>query len=79
MSEEVPPAAEPAPQNPQNESLSLGGFDLGSILGGGQPAGKKTKKTAQQKTVEKAATVAANTVAREVTKGIMRGLFGQMK
>jgi hypothetical protein len=79
VSEEVPPAAEPAPQNQQEESPSIGGFDLGSILGGGQPAGKKTKKTAQQKAVEKAATTAANTVAREVTKGIMRGLFGQMK
>ncbi|MBR5954853.1 MAG: DUF853 family protein, partial [Methanobrevibacter sp.] len=78
-SEEVPPPAEPDPQNQQNESPSLGGFDLGSILGGGQPAGKRTKKTAQQKAVEKAATTAANTVAREVTKGIMRGLFGQMK
>ncbi|MBR6024196.1 MAG: DUF853 family protein [Methanobrevibacter sp.] len=78
-SEEVPPPAERAPQNQQNESPSLGGFDLGSILGGGQPAGKRTKKTAQQKAVEKAATTAANTVAREVTKGIMRGLFGQMK
>ncbi len=79
VSEEVPPAADSAPQTQENESPSLGGFDLGSILGGGQPAGRRTRKTTQQKTVEKAATVAANTVAREVTKGIMRGLFGQMK
>ena len=79
VSEEAPSEAEPDSQNQQKESPSLGGFDLGSILGGGQPAGKRTKKTSQQKTVEKAATVAANTVAREVTKGIMRGLFGQMR
>jgi hypothetical protein len=79
-----PQAQEEAPQNPPQEQqasepLTIGGFDLGSILGGGQSTGKKTKKTAQQKAVEKAATTAANTVAREVTKGIMRGLFGQMK
>ena len=79
VSEEAPSEAEPDSQNQQKESPSLGGFDLGSILGGGQPAGKRAKKTSQQKTVEKAATVAANTVAREVTKGIMRGLFGQMR
>ena len=79
VSEEALSEAEPDSQNQQNESPSLGGFDLGSILGGGQPAGKRAKKTSQQKTVEKAATVAANTVAREVTKGIMRGLFGQMR
>ena len=79
VSEEAPSEAEPDSQNQQKESPSLGGFDLGSILGGGQPAGKRTKKTSQQKTVEKAATVAANSVAREVTKGIMRGLFGQMR
>ena len=79
VSEESPSEAGPDSQNQQNESPSLGGFDLGSILGGGQPAGKRAKKTSQQKTVEKAATVAANTVAREVTKGIMRGLFGQMR
>lgn len=82
---EAPPVQEEAPQSqPQEqqssgEPLTIGGFDLGNILGGGQPAGKKTKKTAQQKAVEKAATTAANTVAREVTRGIMRGLFGQMK
>ena len=82
---EAPSVQEEAPQNqPQEqqasgEPLTIGGFDLGSILGGGQPAGKKTKKTTQQKAVEKAATTAANTVAREVTRGIMRGLFGQMK
>ena len=79
VSEEALSEAGPDSQNQQNESPSLGGFDLGSILGGGQPAGKRAKKTSQQKTVEKAATVAANTVAREVTKGIMRGLFGQMR
>ncbi|WP_295726863.1 helicase HerA-like domain-containing protein [uncultured Methanobrevibacter sp.] len=79
VSEEAPSEAEPDSQNQQKESPSLGGFDLGSILGGGQPAGKRAKKTSQQKTVEKVATVAANTVAREVTKGIMRGLFGQMR
>ena len=79
VSEEAPSEAEPDSQNQQKESPSLGGFDLGSILGGGQPAGKRAKKTSQQKTVEKAATVAANSVAREVTKGIMRGLFGQMR
>ena len=87
MESEVPPAP-PAPENPPVEEQapqteegapSIGGFDLGSILGGGQPAGKRTKKTAQQKAVERAATTAANTVAREVTRGIMRGLFGQMK
>ena len=79
VSEEALSEAGPDSQNQQNESPSLGGFDLGSILGGGQPAGKRAKKTSQQKTVEKAATVAANSVAREVTKGIMRGLFGQMR
>lgn len=89
MESEVPPvpetppapqeAPEEAPQTQQAEGPSIGGFDLGSILGGGQPAGKRTKKTAQQVAVERAATTAANTVAREVTKGIMRGLFGQMK
>lgn len=73
------PQAPPAQETPQDEGLKIGGFDLGDILGGQQPSGKKTKKTAQQKAVEKAATTAANTVAREVTKGIMRGLFGQMK
>ena len=72
------PQAEQAPET-QQEPLTVGGFDLGSILGAGQPKGKKTKKTAQQKAIEKAATTAANTMAREVTKGIMRGLFGQMK
>ena len=76
---ETPPVQEQAPQTQENEAPSVGGFDLGSILGGGQPAGKRSKKTAQQKTVEKAASTAANVVAREVTKGIMRGLFGQMK
>ena len=83
----TPPNAEEAPDTEsapekKKESFNVGGFDLGSILGGGQSAGKKTrktKKTTQQKAVEKAATTAANTVAREVTKGIMRGLFGQMK
>ncbi len=89
MESEVPPvpetppapqeAPEEVPQTQQAEGPSIGGFDLGSILGGGQPAGKRTKKTAQQVAVERAATTAANTVAREVTKGIMRGLFGQMK
>ena len=89
MESEVPPAPETppapqeapeeAPQTQQAEGPSLGGFDLGSILGGGQPAGRRTKKTAQQVAVERAASTAANTVAREVTKGIMRGLFGQMK
>ena len=76
---EAAPEAAPA-EEPQQDAPSIGGFDLGTILGGGQAAGgKRTKKTAQQKAVEKAATTAANTVAREVTKGIMRGLFGQMK
>ena len=75
----APPEAERVPQDQQEATPSIGGFDLGSILGAGQSSGKRTKKSAQQKTVEKAATVAANTVAREVTKGIMRGLFGQMK
>ena len=76
---EVSPEAAPS-EEPQQDAPSIGGFDLGAILGGGQAAGgKKTKKTAQQKAVEKAAATAANTVAREVTKGIMRGLFGQMK
>ncbi len=89
MESEVPPvpetppapqeAPEEVPQTQQAEGPSIGGFELGSILGGGQPAGKRTKKTAQQVAVERAATTAANTVAREVTKGIMRGLFGQMK
>ena len=88
---EVPPAspveeapqAQEAPQTqetPTDESLKIGGFDLGTILGGQQPtSGKRPKKSAQQKTIEKAASTAANTMAREVTKGIMRGLFGQMK
>ena len=77
--QEEAPQSQPQEQQSSGEPLTIGGFDLGSILGGGQPAGKKTKKTAQQKAVEKAATTAANTVAREVTRGIMRGLFGQMK
>ena len=87
IASEVPPAppaqeapqAPPAQEAPSEEGLKIGGFDLGSVLGGQPASGKKTKKTAQQKAVEKAATTAANTVAREVTKGIMRGLFGQMK
>ena len=77
--QEAPVQAPPAQEAPQDEPLKVGGFDLGTILGGQQTSGKKTKKTAQQKAMEKAATTAANTVAREVTKGIMRGLFGQMK
>lgn len=77
--QETPVQAPPAQETPQDEPLKVGGFDLGTILGGQQTSGKKTKKTAQQKAMEKAATTAANTVAREVTKGIMRGLFGQMK
>ena len=77
--QEEAPQSQPQEQQSSGEPLTIGGFDLGSILGGGQPAGKKTKKTTQQKAVEKAATTAANTVAREVTRGIMRGLFGQMK
>ncbi|MCR5026603.1 MAG: DUF853 domain-containing protein [Methanobrevibacter sp.] len=77
--QEAPVQAPPAQETSQDEPLKVGGFDLGTILGGQQTSGKKTKKTAQQKAVEKAATTAANTVAREVTKGIMRGLFGQMK
>ena len=79
VNEEVPPQVEEAPQDQQGE-LSIGGFDLGSILGGGQKSsGKKSKKSPQQKTVEAAATAAAGTIAREVSKGIVRGLFGQMK
>lgn len=73
------PQAPPAQEAPKDEGLKIGGFDLGSVLGGQPASGKRTKKTAQQKAVEKAATTAANTVAREVTKGIMRGIFGQMK
>ena len=73
------PQAPPAQEAPKDEGLKIGGFDIGSVLGGQPASGKRTKKTAQQKAVEKAATTAANTVAREVTKGIMRGIFGQMK
>ena len=74
-------APEPVPEAPQQPSAGgILGDILGTVIAGQtQSAGKKTKKTAQQKMVEKAATQAMNTAAREVTKGIMRGIFGQMK
>ena len=78
--EPVQPEAEEAPQQPQQGAGGILGDIIGSVLvGQTQTAGKKTKKTAQQKAIEKAASQAMNTAAREVTKGLMRGIFGQMK
>ena len=78
--EPVQPESEEAPQQPQQGAGGILGDIIGSVLvGQTQTAGKKTKKTAQQKAIEKAASQAMNTAAREVTKGLMRGIFGQMK
>lgn len=75
--QEIPQTAEEAPQQ---QGGSILGDIIGTVLTGQtQTAGRKTKKTAQQKAIERAASQAMNTAAREVTKGIMRGIFGQMK